>query len=79
MTPDVETLPVVGRAYRLCVNPITTTLALLGPIVLSLLALFGRSPATAGLALLYVLAMPGSVASFRLVDLDEGDVSGDGE
>lgn len=80
MTPDIETLPVVGRAYRLGVNPITTTLVLCGPVVLALVAVLGRSPLTVGLALLYVLAMPGSVAYFRLVGADglEREDGGDG-
>lgn len=61
-----ESLPAIGRAYRIGVNPITTTLVLLGPILVALVAVAGRSGPTVALGVAYVLAVPASIAYFRL-------------
>lgn len=78
MTIDAESIPVVGRAYDLGVNPITTTLVLLGPVVLAILALLGRNPATVSLGIAYVLSLPASVAYFWATT-SEGEAPGDDE
>lgn len=56
--------PLVGRVYALGVNPISTTLVLLGPVVILVIAILGRSTATIALGIGYVSSLPGSVAYF---------------
>lgn len=66
MTPAPESLPVVGRAYRFGVSRVTTTLVLLGPVLLAGIAVAGRNPLTVGLGCAYVLAVPVSIAYLQL-------------
>jgi hypothetical protein len=57
MTP--EELPLVGPAFRWGPpDPVFAWLMLLGPVVVLLLALAGRSPATTAVAAGYVVAVP---------------------
>lgn len=52
-----ESILIVGRAYRLGVNPITTTLVLLGPLLIALITVMGRNALTIGLGIrVYILA-----------------------
>lgn len=79
MMSDAESFPVVGRAYRLGVNPVTTTLVLLGPVVVSLVALLGRTPVTIGIGVAYVFSLPATVGYFWLAETGVGTESGERE
>lgn len=58
---SLEDVPVVGHVYRVGENPTTSTLVLLGPAIVLLIALVGRTPMTVALAALYVLSVPAYV------------------
>lgn len=84
--PATDSLPVVGRAFRLGVNPVTTSLVLLGPVLIAVVAVVGRSPATTALGVAYILSVPASVAYFALTGRDpsstdgtDGDAGGDAD
>jgi len=54
-----EDLPVIGAAFEFGTSdPFFAWLLLAGPVVVLLLALFGRSSVTEALAAAYVLALP---------------------
>lgn len=73
MRSDVESLPIVGRAYQLGVNPVTTTLVLLGPVAIGVIAITGRSSVTVVLGIVYVLSLPASMLYFWATTSEESE------
>lgn len=63
---EPESIPVIGRAYRLGVNPITTSLVVVGPILLVVIGILGIHPITVVLGTAYVLCVPLSIIYFAL-------------